>query len=245
MLKAKDMEFRFKADSFLDVSPITKIIAFIVSSVVMLKVRLLSAELLIGILASLFLLNAKSWRNFWRFTIIFTGSIIFEIAADITHITEKFLPAIVIFNIMRIFLPTVVLYYILAEKTAASEYLADFKKLRIPDAFSVSFVVMLRFIPTLREQLKNIKKALVFRNIKIGPVYFIKHPVISIERLVVPMLISSGKVMEELAAAAMTRGLDVDRKRTTIVESKINFSDMSIIASMAAILVLLKGGFLW
>ncbi len=51
--------------------------------------------------------------------------------------------------------------------------------------------------------------------------------------------------MEELAAAAMTRGLDVDRKRTTIVESKINFSDMSIIASMAAILVLLKGGFLW
>ena len=100
---------------------------------------------------------------------------------------------------------------------------------------------MLRFIPTLREHLQNIRKALVFRNIRIGPIYFMKHPVF-IERLVVPMLISSGKVMEELSAAAMTRGLDVGRKRTTIVKFRLGLVDLLLLIVAVTFIVFFGGG---
>ncbi|HCX9225414.1 TPA: hypothetical protein O0Z22_002781 [Staphylococcus aureus] len=130
------------------------------------------------------------------------------------------------------------MFYILSEKTTASEYLAMFKIFHISDAFAVTFVVMLRFIPTLLEHLKNIRQALVFRNINIGPIYFLRHPILSIELLVVPMLISSGKVMEELSAAAMTRGLDIGRKRTTIIKFQLNFADYLVIFIAIALVII-------
>ncbi|GIN74538.1 membrane protein [Bacillus sp. J14TS2] len=232
----------FKKDAFIDVSPITKIVIFIISSVVMIQSGSLAGQCIIGAMSALFLLNAKAWGWFYKFTLVFFGTLLLEEFANITDTGQLFAFLFVIFNVIRVFLPTIAMYYILAEKTTASEYLAVFKKLRISDAFAVSFVVMLRFIPTLREHLQNIRKALVFRNIRIGPVYFIKHPVASIERLVVPMLISSGKVMEELSAAAMTRGLDVGRKRTTIVKFQLHLIDFLLLIVAVFVIVFFKGG---
>ena len=232
----------FKKDAFIDISPITKIIIFIISSIIMIRSGSLLGEWIVGGIAALFLLNAKAWGWFYKFTSLFFGTLLLEEMAKLTEAEQTFSLFFVICNVMRIFLPTIAMYYILAEKTTASEYLAVFKKLHIPDTFAVSFVVMLRFIPTLKEHLQNIRKALVFRNIRIGPVYFIKHPIISIERLIVPMLMSSGKVMEELSAAAMTRGLDVGRKRTTIVKFQLQLTDFLFILVGIWTLIYLEGG---
>lgn len=242
---AKEMTFtlQFKKEAFLDISPITKIIVFIIASYIMLRNESLFAECIIGFIAAIFLLNTKAWGLFYKFSLVFFGTILLEEMAKIAGEAQSVAFVFVLLKIIRMFLPTLAMYYVLAEKTTASEYLAVFKKLRIPDAFAISFVVMLRFIPTMREHLQNIRKALVFRNIRIGPLYFIKHPFVSIERLVVPMLISSGKVMEELSAAAMTRGLDIDRKRTTIVKFGLNYADLFIfMIIVTSILVFYKGG---
>lgn len=234
---------RFKKDAFLDISPITKIVIFIMSSIIMIRSGSMLAEYIVGTISALFLLNAKAWKLFYTFSLVFFGTLLLEQLAKITNTAQVFAVIFVICNVIRIFLPTMAMYYVLAEKTTGSEYLAVFKKLRIPDAFAVSFVVMLRFIPTLIEHLQNIRKALVFRNIRIGPIYFIRHPVVSIERLVVPMLISSGKVMEELSAAAMTRGLDVGRKRTAIVRFKLGFVDILLLIAAISTIVFFEGGF--
>lgn len=233
----------FKKDAWIDISPITKVIIFVVSSIIMIRSGSLLGECIVGGISALFLLNAKARSWFYKFTLTFFGTILLEELAKITNTAQSLSFLFVIFNVIRVFLPTIAMYYILAEKTTASEYLAVFKKLHIPDAFAVSFVVMLRFIPTLIEHLQNIRKALVFRNIHIGPVYFLRHPIVSIERLVVPMLISSGKVMEELSAAAMTRGLDVGRKRTTIVKFQLHVVDFLLLLIAVSVILFFEGGF--
>ncbi|MEI3614293.1 energy-coupling factor transporter transmembrane component T [Pseudogracilibacillus sp. SO30301A] len=243
MIRERKPVLYFKKDSFIDISPITKIIIFILSSIIMIRSGSLLGEWIVGSIAALFLLNAKAWGWSYKFALLFFGTLLLEEIAKLTGTEQTFSLFFVVCNVVRIFLPTIAMYYILAEKTTASEYLAVFKKLHIPDAFAVSFVVMLRFIPTLREHLQNIRKALVFRNIRIGPMYFMKHPIISIERLIVPMLISSGKVMEELSAAAMTRGLDVGRKRTTIVKFQLHPADFLLIIVGILTMVYLEGGF--
>ncbi|HDJ2900561.1 TPA: energy-coupling factor transporter transmembrane protein EcfT [Staphylococcus aureus] len=238
MMNTINMPLYFKKDVYIYISPITKIIVFIISSLIMMRSGSLLGECIIGGLTALFLFNNKELMKFYLFVIIFFGTITIERIAEFVHLSQNFTFIFIIFNVVRVFLPAIVMFYILAEKTTASEYLAMFKIFHIPDAFAVTFVVMLRFIPTLLEHLKNIRQALVFRNINIGPIYFLRHPILSIELLVVPMLISSGKVMEELSAAAMTRGLDIGRKRTTIIKFQLNFADYLVIFIAIALVII-------
>ncbi|HDJ5153401.1 energy-coupling factor transporter transmembrane component T [Staphylococcus aureus] len=242
MMNTVNVPLYFKKDAFVDISPITKIIVFIISSIIMMRSGSILGECNVGGLTALFLLNTKEMMKCYLFVVTFFGTIAIEGIAELVHLSQNFSFVFIIFNVVRVFLPAIAMFYILAEKTTTSEYLAMFKTLHIPDAFAVAFVVMLRFIPTLLEHLKNIRQALVFRNINIGPIYFLKHPILSIERLVVPMLISSGKVMEELSAAAMTRGLDVGRKRTTIIKFRLNIVDYFVIFIAIALVIIFKGG---
>lgn len=242
MMNTVNVQLYFKKDAFIDFSPITKIIVFIISSVIMMRSGSLLGECIVGGLTALFLFNTKEMMKCYLFVIIFFGTIAIERITELFHSSQNFPFVFIIFNVVRVFLPAIAMFYILAEKTTASEYLAMFKTLHIPDAFAVAFVVMLRFIPTLIEHLKNIRQALIFRNINIGPIYFLKHPILSIERLVVPMLISSGKVMEELSAAAMTRGLDVGRKRMTIIKFRLNIVDYLVIFIAITLVIIFKGG---
>ncbi|MBF1712279.1 MAG: cobalt transporter [Streptococcus intermedius] len=240
MKSRADSQLRFKSDSFLDVSPLAKIIIFVISSTLMLQNRSLISEITVGIITILILVNSKEKKRTLVFTSLYFGTILFEVSIRMLILFSFIVFVFGLLKIFRLFLPTMALYYILSEKTTASEYLSMFKRFHIPDSFSVSFVVMLRLIPTLKEHIVNIQKALKFRNLKVGLALFLTHPSVAVERVVVPLLISSGKVIEELSAAALTRGLDVRRKRNTILTFKLSITDVLIGSLMIIIFIYLR-----
>ncbi|MGO1742544.1 energy-coupling factor transporter transmembrane component T [Bavariicoccus seileri] len=232
-----DTQLRFKSESFIDVSPLTKIIIFVILSVLMLQNRSLCSEIIVGVVTTLILINSKAQKRALLFTSVYFGTILFELVIKSLPISNLVGFVFGLLKIIRLFLPTLSLYYVLSERTSASEYLSMFKRFHIPDSFAVSFVVMLRLIPTLKEHIVNIQKALRFRNLKIGPILFLTQPAMAIERIVVPLLISSGKVIEELSAAALTRGLDVGRKRNPVLNFKLTFVDFLVSGMMITIFI--------
>ena len=77
--------------------------------------------------------------------------------------------------------------------------------------------VMFRFFPTVMEEFFSINSAMKMRDICIGG----KNMAKMVEYRIVPLMVCSVNIGNELAAAALTRGLGVDVKRTNIC--KIGF----------------------
>ena len=81
--------------------------------------------------------------------------------------------------------------------------LAVFAKLRLPKAFGISIVVLLRYMPTISYELHAIRSSLKFRGTGVGFWGTIAHIPSNFERTLVPMLIRTTRIAEELSAAAM------------------------------------------
>lgn len=75
--------------------------------------------------------------------------------------------------------------------------------------------------PTLKEEYLSIKDAMRMRGIRFG-----SNPVAMLEYRFVPLIISMVKIGNELSAAAMTRGLGSDIKRTNMCKIGFGIADI-------------------
>lgn len=99
----------------------------------------------------------------------------------------------------------------IAETTPATVLIAAMEKLAMPRQITIPLAVALRFVPTIREEFGYLRDSMKIRNINTSFIGFIFHPVKSIEYFLVPLLIRSYKIADELAASAMVRGIDNPR----------------------------------
>ena len=84
--------------------------------------------------------------------------------------------------------------------------------------------VTCRFIPTIFIEYQLIKEAMKLRGIKTGFIPLIKHPIKQIEYILIPLLIRASDLSDELAASAMTRGID-SPNRTSYSLTKFHRTD--------------------
>ena len=97
----------------------------------------------------------------------------------------------------------------LTERPTGS-FLTVFSKLHIPKGMSIATVVLLRFFPTIWHEFHAIRSALKFRGIGVSIWYYLAHPLRTFEYIMVPMLIRTTRIAEELSAAAIVRGVRLD-----------------------------------
>lgn len=121
--------------------------------------------------------------------------------------------------------PILITLVLLIKTTRISQFLAAFQAMHLPAAAVIPVAVMFRFIPTVQDEWAGIRKAMAFRGIEMDMVSVVRHPFHAIEYMLVPLLISSVSVMEELSAAALARGLDADHVRTSYEVVKLHALD--------------------
>lgn len=125
--------------------------------------------------------------------------------------------------------PTLMSIYLIVKTTRISHFLSAFQAMHIPVKAVVPVAVFFRFLPTVTDEWNGIRKAMAFRGISLSPVQIITHPWRTIEYVLIPMLFSTMSVMEELAAATMARGMDIEVKRTSYEEVKLRLIDYLLI----------------
>lgn len=124
--------------------------------------------------------------------------------------------------IIRMVFPIVMAFTLMFQTTTISQFMSAFQKMKLPVKVIVPVVVMFRFIPTVQEEWRGIRKAMSFRGISLHPFYVLRHLATTVERILIPLLFSAVSVMEELAAASLARGLDSDRNRTCLVQVRMH-----------------------
>ena len=117
-----------------------------------------------------------------------------------------------------------------------SEFILAMQKMRIPECFIIPFSVMFRFFPTVYEEADSIGKAMQMRGITMQN--FFKSPSAMLEYRLVPLMMSVVTIGNDLSAAALTRGLGSDRKRTSICKIGFHIADYLFMLSATAAFVL-------
>ena len=225
---------------FVKIDPRTKVLIFIASSVACFSSYSdLGVALFAVILCVLFVLCG-------RHITALKAALVLGIVMYVRFVlnTSQGAPTVIVMlitlvttSIMFGFTP-ILSIYLLVKTTRISHFLSAFQAMHIPVRVIIPFAVFFRFLPTVTDEWEGIRKAMAFRGISLSPVQIITHPFRTIEYVLIPMLFSSVSIMEELAAATMARGMDVDVRRSSYEEVRLRTTDYILIVVLVTAFVL-------
>ena len=104
----------------------------------------------------------------------------------------------------------------LSKLASMQDLLAALQAMGAPQAVLIPCMVVLRFFPTIRRDASHLMESLRTRRVLAGGGYALRHPALTCELLVVPLLMRSVRVSDELAASALVRGLGGETRPTML-----------------------------
>lgn len=184
----------------------------------------------LSVLPFLLLLSAKRFRSAALYGITYTAAFL---AAELLlpHLSgpPQFL-LLACAGILSRVIPGVVMGAYVISTTTVSEFTAAMQKLHVSEKIVIPLSVMFRFFPTVGEEFGAINAAMRMRGIRFGGGKVGKM----LEYRLVPLMTCSAKIGEELSAAALTRGLGGEAKRTNVCRIGFRIQDYILIALCAA-----------
>jgi energy-coupling factor transport system permease protein len=111
-----------------------------------------------------------------------------------------------------------------------SELMAGLEALRLPRFAVIPAAVVLRFLPTVREESRGVQAAMSVRGLSMGRV----GPLPWLEYRLIPLIVSTVRCGEELSQAALTRGLGRHGRANRVARIGARPADALIWAAMAA-----------
>ena len=109
--------------------------------------------------------------------------------------------------------------------TKVGEFLSAMARLHIPKKLTIPIAVMLRYLPTIREDWHYIKDAMRLRDVSPTLLGFLKAPAMTINCIYVPLLTAASKAADELSIASVTRGIESPKPRTCLVKIQMQAAD--------------------
>lgn len=132
--------------------------------------------------------------------------------------------------ILRI-IPTLMIGSYMVETTKIPVFMVALEKMKLHKGVVIALAVMLRYIPTIKGEMKKIKQSMVMRGLSFKFIELLKRPITTIEFLLIPLLMRSVNVSDDLSKSALTRGIERKEERTSIYNVKIVLMDWVILFS--------------
>ena len=126
---------------------------------------------------------------------------------------------------------------IVLSTTKVSEFLSAMNRIHAPKKFVIPFAVMLRYIPTIREDWHFIQDAMRMRDVSPSLGGFLSHPGMTVECIYVPLMMMASKAADELSIASVTRGIENPGPRTCLVRIKCGVADFAAMLIAAVFFV--------
>lgn len=191
----------------------------------------------LAVLPLLLLLASRRW----------TVSLMYAAFYSLTYLGELFLPRYVhgffgfillgFCGIFSRFMPGIMMGYFLVTSTTVSQFMSAMGRMRVSEKITIPLSVMFRFFPTIGEEYATINDAMRMRGIRLGG----RNPLSVFEYHLVPMMICSVRIGEELSAAALTRGLGAPVRRTNIGNIGFHLQDIAaMLLCLISIVVFLE-----
>ena len=140
---------------------------------------------------------------------------------------------------IRVMIPVVLFASTLIATTKVSELIAAMYSMKIPRSITITFAMVLRYIPTFSEEIHNIYDAMKLRGIKVSWKNVFTRPLLLLEAMAVPIVMRSASIAEELSASAVTRGIDNPAQRTSFIHLKVHKKDIIVLLVFIAVFIVL------
>jgi len=174
---------------------------------------------------------------------LFAGlEILLILLKDAQHVGN--LPLLLVYA--RRLVVAVIMAYPVA-KAPTGKLIASLDRLRVPRTATISLAVLFRFMPTVSIEYSAIRSAQRYREIGTSWKDFIVKPYKIFEYTLVPLLIRTTKVADELTASAEVRGMKLNGEYNPYYEVKMRAADWgALVVSLlcAAVIVCMDLGML-
>ena len=121
--------------------------------------------------------------------------------------------------------------------TKVGEFLSAMARLHVPKKLTIPIAVMLRYLPTIREDWHSIRDAMRLRDVSPTLTGFLKAPAMTVNCIYVPLLTAASKAADELSIASVTRGIENPKPRTCLVKIQMQTADWLAMAAFLAFFV--------
>ena len=184
----------------------------------------LSSHILL-LICNIYLITSKAYRECVLYSVIYI--IIAGLMFYIYHIpnTTLALTIVSISYFVQKFVIAVMMIEFLKRKTSMPYVISAMQTMKFTNAVAIPFIVILRYMPTLREDYGYLKDSLKIRGIRTSGIEFFIHPIRSLEFMIVPILFRSIRVAEELSTSVLLRGIENYKNRTNIYPLKFTKID--------------------
>lgn len=121
--------------------------------------------------------------------------------------------------------------------TCVGEMASALQRAHLPRGGIVALSVALRFAPTMAGEFVSVVEAMRVRGMALTPASVVRHPIRIMENLLVPVMSRLSIVADELSNAAVVRGIDSDRPRTSYYDLRIGAGDVVFGLAFIAVVV--------
>lgn len=145
---------------------------------------------------------------------------------------------------IRMIMPCIISGAYAFSTTSPQEFISVLRKMHIPEQIIIPIIVVIRYFPTLKEDYTQIRYAMSLRGIAIGNMTFLRHPIEMLEYILIPLLMSSNTVAQDLSVAALTKGIGIQTKHTCMTTIQMTTIDYTYILVCSVPFLLYLGGIL-
>ena len=229
------MDFTFYGDDskgIVKLDPRTKLLIFLTSGILAINAYRIAPIMIFGAVLCLVLALCGKWITALKCMALLSLACYTRYMVE-TSGRGASAVLIIVSSLLSIFLftfPVLISFLLLAQTTRISHFLSALQAMHLPAALVIPIAVIFRFVPTVQEEWTGIRKAMAFRGIELNMMNAIRHPMKTVEYVLIPLLFSTISVMEELAAAALARGMDAGVKRSSYEVVKLRAADYIVIA---------------
>ena len=136
--------------------------------------------------------------------------------------------------------PVIIAAFVLI-KAPPGEIISVLQHLRVPRKAMLMLIVAFRFVPTAVSETRMIKDAMKNRGMLYAG-HMVRHPVQTLEYVLVPLLIRSMNIADELSVSAITRGAECPGEKHSYYETRMHFIDYLGICICISLTILLAAG---
>jgi energy-coupling factor transport system permease protein len=221
----------------LRLDPRTKLALLITVGIIMMSGKLTGTEYVLRLICIsvpfLLLLSARMYKASAISAIILLATVLCEgfVIPKTSGVIN--LMIMIVCGIISRFGPGYLCGWYVVRSTSVSEFVTAMERMHFPNVITIPMSVMFRYFPTLKEEYASIHDAMKMREIGQS----IKNPLTYIEYILVPIMMSTLQIANDLSAAALTKGLGAGRKRSHICHINMTALDIALIMAMIVMLV--------
>lgn len=174
-----------------------------------------------------YLLLTKPIRQFCISAILVLGVVLLHF--KLLETSHQLLRFSAFFSFLFLRFAPVMQFASVLQDLPTGKMMASLQKLRIPKMILITLCVTLRFFPILQFENEMIQISSRLRGLSLRQPKNWLHPLRSFEYSVIPLMMRTLRIADELAASAATKGIDYPDKRSSIYPSSIQLHDYAIL----------------